>query len=165
MPGTDAAQPLRICFVCSGNICRSPSAEVVMRSLLEAEGLADRVQVSSAGLGDWHVGERADPRSAAAMSARGYDVSRHRARFFESTAVDDYDLLVAMDRGHLRELQRMAPPNESGKVRLLMSFGPDATEDDVPDPYYGGDTGFDDVLSMVERGCRGLLAEIRPSLS
>jgi protein-tyrosine phosphatase len=155
---------MRICFVCSGNICRSPSAEIVMRALVAEAGLDEAVEMCSAGLGDWHVGQGTDRRSLQALTVRGYDGSRHRARQFEPSWFAEHDLIVAMDRSHLRDLRRMAGPGESDKVRLLTSFGPDATEEDVPDPYYGGPDGFTHVLDVIESGCRALLTEIRPSL-
>lgn len=155
---------MRICFVCSGNICRSPSAEVVTRALVARAGLADEIEVCSAGIGDWHVGERADPRSAEALTARGYDASTHRARQFRPGWFDEHDLVVAMDRSHLRDLRRMAGAADQDKVRLLTSFGPDATDEDVPDPYYGGPDGFSDVLDLVERYCAALLADVRQRL-
>ena len=156
---------MRICFVCSGNICRSPSAEVVMRALVRRAGLDGDIEVCSAGLGDWHVGERADRRSANALTARGYDASHHRARQFQQEWFDDHELVVAMDRSHLRDLRRMAArAGGVEKVRLLTSFGPDATDEDVPDPYYGGTAGFTDVLDLVERFCAALLDEVRPRL-
>ena len=99
---------MRICFVCSGNICRSPSAENVMRALVARAELADEIEVCSAGIGDWHVGEQADPRSSEALTARGYDASSHRARQFGREWFDDHDLVIAMDRTHLRDLRRMA---------------------------------------------------------
>lgn len=153
-----------ICFVCLGNICRSPTAEVVMRSLLAAEGLSDRVRVSSAGTGDWHVGEGVDPRSLAALTARGYDGSGHRARQFAAHWFDEHDLVVAMDRSNERNLRALAPARDREKIRLLMSFVPDSPDVDVPDPYYGDD-GFTRVLDMIEHACRAMLAEIRPRLS
>ena len=155
---------MRICFVCSGNICRSLSAEVVMRTLVVQAGLDDVVEMCSAGLGDWHIGEGTDRRSLEVLTARGYDGTRHRARQFDPDWFADHDLVVAMDRSHLRDLRRMAGPGDEHKVRLLTSFGPAATEEDVPDPYYGGPDGFADVLDVIEAGCRALLAEIRPSL-
>jgi protein-tyrosine phosphatase len=153
-----------ICFVCSGNICRSPSAEVVMRALLEREGLAGDVDVCSAGIGDWHVGEGTDGRSLEVLTARGYDGSRHRARQFRAEWFGSHDLVVAMDRSHLRDLKRMAGPAEADRVRLMTSFGPAATGEDVPDPYYGGPNGFTDVLDLIELFCRALLDDIRPRL-
>jgi protein-tyrosine phosphatase len=155
---------MRICFVCSGNICRSPSAEIVMRALVVRAGLADEVEVCSAGIGDWHVGERADPRSTEALTTRGYDASQHRARQFQREWFDDHDLVIAMDRSHLRDLRQMAGSARLDKVRLLTSFGPDATDEDVPDPYYGGPSGFVDVLDLVEGFCGALLEDVRPRL-
>ena len=155
---------MRICFVCSGNICRSPSAEIVMRALVSRTGLDGEIEMCSAGIGDWHVGERADPRSVETLTARGYDSSSHRARQFRSERFDDHDLVVAMDRSHLRDLRRLAGAAHADKVRLLTSFGPEATDEDVPDPYYGGPDGFTDVLDLIERYCAALLAEVRPRL-
>lgn len=152
----------RICFVCSGNICRSPSAEVVTRALVADAGLARDVEVCSAGLGDWHVGDGADRRSLQELTSRGYDGTGHRARQFQPEWFDQHDLVVAMDRSHLRELLRMAGPEHADKVRLLTSFGPAATGEDVPDPYYGGPDGFARVLDLIEASCRALLAEVRP---
>jgi len=149
-----------ICFVCLGNICRSPIAEVVMRSLLEERGLSDRVHVSSAGTGDWHIGERADRRTLAVLERHGYDGSAHRARQFIQESVGDCDLVVAMDQANVAALRSLLSDSEAAKVRLLREFDPEATGTDVPDPYYGGDEGFDDVLTMVEAACRGLLDEI-----
>jgi protein-tyrosine phosphatase len=158
----------RVWFVCSGNICRSPSAEVVLRRLLERDGLAELVRVDSAGLGDWHVGQRADRRSAAALRARGYDADGHRARQFVAADFADRDLVVALDSGHLADLLALAPTEaDRAKVRLLGSYaGPRADgaldgDLDVPDPYYGGEAGFELVLDLVEAACRGLLTELR----
>jgi protein-tyrosine phosphatase len=155
---------ISICFVCLGNICRSPTAEVVMRHLLEQERLADEVQVSSAGTGDWHVGEGMDSRSLQALTERSYDGRRHRARQWRRSWFDDHDLIVAMDRSNERALRAMASPAQRQKIRLLMSWVPDAADLDVPDPYYGGQDGFAAVIELVERGCRALLADVRPSL-
>jgi protein-tyrosine phosphatase len=160
-----AGDAYRIVFVCSGNICRSPTAEVILRALVADAGLADRVEVCSAGIGDWHVGERADPRSAAALTRRGFDASQHRARQFEPDWFDDHDLVVALDRSHMRSLQAMAAGSSREQVRLLLSFDPESPVVDVPDPYYGGRQGFDDVLDMIERACRALLGEIRRELA
>jgi protein-tyrosine phosphatase len=153
-----------ICFVCLGNICRSPMAEIVMRDLVREAGLADRVRVSSAGTSDWHVGDAADSRAAEVLAGNGYDASAHRARQFRATWFADHDLVVAMDRSNERDLRRMAPPGAERRVRLLTSFDPEATSPDVPDPYYGGADGFTDVLATVERGCRGLLDHVRADL-
>jgi len=153
----------RICFVCLGNICRSPIAEIVMRALLVDAGLTDRVDVSSAGTGDWHIGERADPRTVDVLSRHGYDGSSHRAQQFVAAMFADNDLVVAMDKNNLAALRLLAPPGREDDVRLLRSFDPDADGTDVPDPYYGGADGFDEVLAMVEAACQGLLDWLRAS--
>jgi len=139
----------RLLFVCSGNICRSPTAEAVMRALLRERGLESEVEVDSAGTGNWHAGERADRRAAAAALRRGVCLDGV-ARQVTPEDFEHFDLLLAMDSGHLAELRRMAPPATSGKVRLF-------TDADVPDPYYGGEPGFETVLDMVEAGCTDLL--------
>ena len=136
-----------------------------MRALVVEAGLQDEIEMCSAGLGDWHVGEGTDRRSLEALTARGYDGTRHRARQFDPEWFADHDLVVAMDRSHLRELRRLADSGDSQqKVRLLTSFGAHATNDDVADPYYGGPDGFANVLDVIEAGCRALLTEIRPLL-
>ena len=149
---------MRVSFVCSGNICRSPSAEVVMRHLAEQAGV--RIEVESAGTGGWHVGDAMDSRSAAALQARGLDPTRHRARQFERSDFARLDLVVALDATHARALKALAPtPADAAKVVLLGTLGTAHLADpDVPDPYYGGPFGFEDVLDRVEDGCRGLLA-------
>lgn len=129
-----------------------------MRALLERDGLAAAVDVSSAGLGDWHVGEGADPRSLEVLAAHGYDGSTHRARQFDASWFADLDVVVAMDASQVRRLRAMAPPGDEHKVRPLLA------DQDVPDPYYGGDDGFTQVLRMIEAGCRSLLDELRPTL-
>ena len=152
---------MRILFVCMGNICRSPTAEGVMRRLLDDEGLADRVEVDSAGTGGWHVGEPPDERATLAAARRGITLPGRAAG--PPADFRDFDLLIAMDRENLRELLAIAPDEEAAeKVRLLREFDPAASGDlDVPDPYYGGDRGFETVLDMVEAACRGLLDELR----
>lgn len=159
--------PLRVCFVCSGNICRSPTAEAVLRRLLAEAGLADQVVVDSAGLGDWHVGDGADHRSAAALRQRGYPAWEHRARQFRPADFAERDLVIALDAGHERGLRALAPTAaDRAKVRLLRSYDDAAGRDelDVPDPYFGGADGFEHVLDLVEAACRGLLAEVRGRL-
>jgi protein-tyrosine phosphatase len=157
--------PYRICFVCLGNICRSPIAEAVLRRLVQEAGLAGRVEVSSAGTGDWHVGEGADDRALAALVRRGYDGSAHRARQFASAWFAEHDLVIALDSSNLSDLRRLAPVGAADNVRLLLSFDPDATATDVPDPYYDDDNGFDRVVDMVEGACRGLVEELRADLA
>lgn len=161
--------PYRVCFVCSGNICRSPTAEGVLRRQLADAGLDGAVQVDSAGLGDWHVGEGADRRTVAALRQRGYPAWVHRARQFQAADFADRDLVVALDAGHERDLRALAPgAAERDKVRLLRSYDLQAAggagELDVPDPYFEGEAGFEHVLDLIESACRGLLAEVRADL-
>jgi protein-tyrosine phosphatase len=153
---------MRILFVCMGNICRSPTAEGVMRRLLVDAGLTDRVEIESAGTGGWHAGEPPDERATLAAGRRGVTLEG-AARQVRAADFRDFDLLVAMDRANLRELLAAAPDEEAAeKVRLLREFDPASSGDlDVPDPYYGGDRGFETVLDMVEAACRGLLDELR----
>lgn len=131
-----------------------------MRSLLDDRGLSDRVEVSSAGTGDWHIGERADRRTLAVLQRHGYDGNAHRARQFSPESFSDCDLVVAMDQANVAALRRMVRAEDESKLRLLREFDPDASGSDVPDPYYGGDEGFDEVLAMVESACRGLLEQL-----
>ncbi|WP_460775287.1 low molecular weight protein-tyrosine-phosphatase [Microbacterium sp. GXF7504] len=161
-----ASAPFRVVFVCTGNICRSPMAEIVFRWFAASVGLGARVAVSSAGTGDWHVGEAADHRTLAALSARGYDGSAHRARQFELTDFGANDLIVALDRTHERILREWAPTEaDEDKVVLLRSFDPDAGDDlDVPDPYYAGPEIFDEVLGMIESASRALFRQLEPAI-
>jgi protein-tyrosine phosphatase len=152
----------RILFVCMGNICRSPTAEGVMRSLLREAGMEDEVEVDSAGTGAWHTGDPPDARAAAAARARGIGLSG-AARQVRPRDFEDFDLIVAMDRENLRDLLALAPDEAAAeKVRLLREFDPAGGQDlDVPDPYYGGAQGFERVLDLVTAACRGLLDELR----
>jgi protein-tyrosine phosphatase len=157
---------MRILFVCMGNICRSPTAEGVMRSLLRAEGLDGAVAIDSAGTGGWHAGHPPDSRAVAAARERDI-VLEGAARQVTAEDFDDFDLLLVMDRENERDLLARAPDGEArAKVRLLREFDPEsvaAGDLDVPDPYFGGPHGFDRVLDMVEAACRGLLDEVRPA--
>jgi len=147
-------RPVRILFVCLGNICRSPTAEALFAELAARCGFADKVEVDSAGTGSWHVGEPPDPRAAEAAAARGVSL-RGRARQVEPADFNRFDWLVAMDRSVLRSLQRLAPDERArAKVRLLPG------ELEVPDPYYGPADGFKRVLDILEAGCEALLAEV-----
>ena len=154
---------MRLLFVCLGNICRSPTAEGVMRRLVREAGLEDRIEVDSAGLGDWHVGSPPDPRARAAAHIRGLTLDSI-ARTVADEDFDRFDLLLASDRSNERELLARAPDDAArAKVRLLRSFDPVAVEHgelEVPDPYFGADGGFDEVLLVIEAACRGLLAEV-----
>jgi protein-tyrosine phosphatase len=153
--------PIRICFVCLGNICRSPTAEGVMIQLVRDAGLAERIAIDSAGTGAWHAGERADPRSRAEALRRGVDLPSV-ARQFTAGDFDAFDYVIAMDRRNARDLERlMGARAHTRKLHLLRSFDARASDPDVPDPYYGGDNGFADVFDICEAGCRGLLAHLR----
>ena len=145
-----------------GNICRSPTAEGVMRGLVAEAGLSDRIALDSAGTGGWHAGDPPDPRSVAAAAQRGIRVDG-AARKVRLADFDDFDLLVALDGANARDLRRVAPDDvAAAKVRLLREFDPAADGDlDVPDPYYGGADGFGRVLDLVDAACRGLLDELR----
>lgn len=156
--------PYRVCFVCLGNICRSPMAEVVTRSLLAGAGLADRVIVSSTGTGDWHIGGPADPGSLRALAARGYDGSRHRARQLTADGLADYDLLVGLDTANLGDIERLLGRRDAAhrpEVALLRDFVPDGAPGlGVPDPYGLGEAAFECALDLVEEACRGLVAHL-----
>jgi protein-tyrosine phosphatase len=154
--------PLRLCFVCLGNICRSPTAEAVMAHHVARAGLAQRILVDSAGTGGWHVGEPPDGRAAAEARRRGIAMES-TARQFHPEDFARFDLILAMDRDNLREIARLAPDDDAReKVRLLRSFDPGARGDlAVPDPYFGGPEGFADVFELVDAACRGLLDHLR----
>jgi protein-tyrosine phosphatase len=155
---------MRICFVCMGNICRSPTAEGVMAKLVDDAGLADRVVLDSAGTGAWHLGELPDPRSRAAARDRGLELT-HRARQFTRHDLERFDLVLAMDADNLRHLTRLVGTRTTPSIRLLRSFDPGAARDaEVPDPYAGGADGFEHVLDLCERACEGLLAHVREQL-
>ncbi|MEU8027553.1 low molecular weight protein-tyrosine-phosphatase [Streptomyces sp. NPDC049099] len=155
----------RVCFVCTGNICRSPMAESVFRARVAESGLEDRVEADSAGTGGWHEGEPADPRTVSVLEEHGYG-SDHVARQFRPSWFSRLDLVIALDTGHLKALRRLArTEEEANKVRLLRSYDPAARDDlDVPDPYYGHRNGFEECLEMVERASTGLLAAVREQL-
>jgi protein-tyrosine phosphatase len=155
---------VRILFVCLGNICRSPTAEGVMRHVLREEGLDDVVEVDSAGTGGWHVGSPPDERATAAARRRGV-VLAGEARRFRPGDFDDWDLILAMDEDNRRDLLALAPDDDArAKVRMLREFDPASNGDadlNVPDPYYGGPDGFDHVLDLVDAATRGLVERLR----
>lgn len=160
--------PLRICFVCSGNICRSPTAELVFKELAAQAGRSGDFLVDSAGIGDWHVGAGLDERSRGALAAAGYPPRTHTARQFRATDFNTRNLVVAIDHGHLEALTELAtiaadPESAAKSLVLLRAFDPVAVADgelDVPDPYYGGPDGFKQVLGQIERACSGLLEQL-----
>jgi protein-tyrosine phosphatase len=151
---------MRVLFVCLGNICRSPTAEGVLRALAAREAPDLALEVDSAGTAAYHVGQPPDPRTRAAAARRGYDLSTLRARSIESADFERFDLILAMDRENLTVLRQRAPAHAHERLRLLLEFAPDAP-DEVPDPYYGGPNGFEEVLDLVEAATRGLLAHLR----
>jgi protein-tyrosine phosphatase len=152
---------VKILFVCLGNICRSPTAEAVLRELAAREAPELTLEVDSAGTADYHVGQAPDPRTRAAAARRGYDLSSLRARTVEAADFEHFDLILAMDRENLKALRRRAPSHAHERLRLLLEFSPDPAPEDVPDPYYGGPNGFEEVLDLVEAATRGLLAHLR----
>ncbi|WBU37269.1 low molecular weight protein-tyrosine-phosphatase [Homoserinibacter sp. YIM 151385] len=165
-PRGGAPAPFRVCFVCTGNICRSPMAEAVFRDLIRRHGMERSLQVSSAATGDWHVGENADHRTVTALAARGYDGSEHRAKQFDPAWFDELDLVVAFDRGQARILRAQAPTElDHAKVHLLLGFDPESGDAiDVPDPYYSDAVHFAAVLAMIERASLALFSQIEPGI-
>ncbi len=155
-------KPVRLSFVCLGNICRSPTAEAVMRHLVKKEGLEAKILLDSAGLGDWHLGEARDARSQAVGRKRGVPLEGV-ARQFQPDDFARFDYVLAMDRQNRDGLLRLAPDDQArAKVRLLRSFDPQSPADaEVPDPYYGGPQGFDKVFDICEAACEGLLQHLR----
>ena len=149
---------IKVLFVCTGNICRSPTAEGVLRGKLATAGLDDRVAVDSCGLIDFHAG---DPPTALAIDfarQRGYDLSALRARQFRKKDFEDFDLIVSMDRGHHMRLLGMCPDRAVGKLHLMMDFSPPPLrQPDVPDPYYGGPGDYEHALDLIEGGIGGLI--------
>lgn len=156
------AVPLLVSFVCTGNICRSPMAEVVARALVAEAGLSDQVSVDSYGTGPWYHGEGANPPAVLALGKRGYDGSGHGARQIDPRTIGASDLVLALDSGHLQALRRMIGADRP-QVRLLRSFDPASAGQadlDVPDPFQRGDAAFEHALDLVEAACRGLVAEL-----
>jgi len=144
---------MRILCVCLGNICRSPTAEAVLRQMAGAD-----FELDSAGTGNWHVGKPPYGPAIAAAASRGYDLSSLRARQFRSRDFDDFDLILAMDRQNLADLEALRPADNETPIRLIMDFAIDAAVNEVPDPYYTGD--FDEALTLIESAAEGLMAKI-----
>ncbi len=152
---------INVLLVCLGNICRSPTAHGVLQKMLEEAGLADEIQVDSAGTGDWHIGRSPDQRAQAAALRRGYDLSGLRARQVCATDFQNFDYILAMDNSNLKDLRALRGPQDQCELALFLNYATDADLPEVPDPYYGGDQGFDEVLDLVEDAARGLLSHIR----
>ena len=167
----DSGPPLRVCFVCTGNICRSPTAEVVFRQLAEDRGWGELVEVDSAGTGPWHAGHDMDPRARHTLLAHGYQPHEHVAKQFLAEDFDERDVVIAIDSGHLSRLGSLArlsaePDDAISGLSLLRSYDPSAGDDlDVPDPYYDGAEGFENVLEQIERASAGLLNALEPQLA
>ncbi len=162
----DTSARFRICFVCTGNICRSPMAEAVFNALARKAGLSSLVAVTSAGTGDWHVGEPSDRRTVEALAAHGHDGTLHRAKQFDPQWFEHLDLVVVFDRSQERIVRAWAGDEQDrSKVQLLMSFDGDSPGAlDVPDPYYSDAALFDQVLTSIEKACESLIRQITPAI-
>ena len=147
---------ISVLFVCLGNICRSPTAHGVFEQLVNQRSLNDRIRVDSAGTGDWHIGRSPDQRTIKAAASRGYDLSALRARLVTVEDFDEFNYILAMDHSNLQDLQAMRPQHFNGELSLFLPAG-GLSEQEVPDPYYGGSDGFEQVLSLVEQASGGLL--------
>ena len=153
-----------VLFVCLGNICRSPTAEVVFRDRVKAAGLEELILIDSAGTGDWHIGRAPDPRTQEAAAGRGYDMSSLRARQVSAADFDKFDVVLAMDNANLADLQAMQPADSAVILKRFLDYATDTSIREVPDPYYGGQDGFAQVLNLVEEGSEGLLEALRERL-
>ena len=154
-----------VLFVCLGNICRSPTAHGVFQNLVDKAGLADAIQIDSCGTGDWHIGHAPDERATHKAAQYGYDLSSLRARQLCTNDFSQFNVLLAMDKANLRDMRALSPTSFQGKLELFLSYdrasdNSAAAVDEVPDPYYGGEQGFDEVVQLTERAARGLLDEL-----
>ena len=152
---------VRVLFVCLGNICRSPASEGVFRTVVTNAGLDSVISIDSAGTGDWHVGDPPDPRGQAAALKRGYDLSDQRARKVTIRDFKQFDYIIGMDSSNCADLAAIAPEAARDKIKLFLNYAPHLGRRDVPDPYYGGLEGFENVLDMLEEASKGLLREIQ----
>lgn len=154
-------QKINVLFVCLGNICRSPTAHGVFQQLVDDSGLTDYFDIDSAGTSGWHIGKKPDSRTMVAAKKRGYDLSGLRGRQVDVDDFEKYDYILAMDESNLQDLQALQPSHYSGVLTLFLNYFPESSHNEVPDPYYGGDKGFDMVLDLVEAASQGLLTTIR----
>lgn len=153
-----------VLFVCLGNICRSPTAEAVFRERVIAAGLEEKIRIDSAGTGDWHIGRAPDPRTREAAARRGYQMDSLRARQVSPQDFYEFDVVLAMDNANLADLQAMQPSDVSVTLGRFLDYSSGASVSEVPDPYYGGEDGFDRVLDLIEGGADGLLDALRERL-
>ena len=152
---------VRVLFVCLGNICRSPTAEGVFRQVVRQAALTDFIEIDSAGTHAYHIGEPPDRRAQAAAARRGVDLSGLRGRQATRRDIEAFDYVLAMDRENLSNLRAICPPGLEPKLRLFLEYADQRVDKEVPDPYFGGESGFDRVLDMIEEAADGLLAHIR----
>ncbi|KPP98909.1 low molecular weight protein-tyrosine-phosphatase [Marinobacter sp. HL-58] len=157
-------EPVKVLFVCLGNICRSPSAEGVFREEVRKAGLEDQILIDSCGTGDWHVGKEPDSRAIAAARKRGVDIGDLRARQFRSEDLDEFDYILVMDRQNLADIRDIWRQNGGTEPVLFLGYGRSGY-DEVPDPYYGGNHGFEHVLDLIHEASEGLLTHIREQLA
>ena len=148
----------KVLLVCLGNICRSPTAHGVLEAMVKRRGLSQRIEVDSAGTAAWHAGKGPDARSIQAARKRGYTLEHLRARQALAADFDEFDVILAMDNSNLRDLQAIRPPHFTGHLGLFLDFAQHSPGCEVPDPYYGGEAGFEKVLDLVEDASEGLLA-------
>jgi protein-tyrosine phosphatase len=152
-----------VLFVCLGNICRSPTAHGVFQGMVDNSGFAETIAVDSAGTGDWHIGHAPDQRTAQVAATKGYDLSQLRARLVTGDDFEQFDYIIAMDRSNLNDLKAMQPANYNGFLGLFLDFTEQQAYSEVPDPYYGGEDGFELVFNLVEEASHGLLQHIQAS--
>jgi protein-tyrosine phosphatase len=153
--------PIKVLFVCLGNICRSPTAEGIFQHLVDQAGLAAQIEIDSAGTGDWHIGRAPDQRAQTVALQRGYDIGDLRARQVHGGDFEQFHYILAMDSQNLADLNAMKPLGFSGHLGLMLDFADDQNSRDVPDPYYGGEEGFQQVVDLLNRAARGLLVHIQ----
>jgi low molecular weight protein-tyrosine phosphatase len=158
------SEPVRVLFVCLGNICRSPSAEGVFRQVVKKAGLSNQVKIDSCGTGSWHVGKSPDGRATEAAARRSIDISDLRARQFQESDLFEFDYILVMDRQNLADIKRVQNEVGGTEPELFLDYGSSA-HDEVPDPYYGGDQGFEMVLDLIQEASEGLLARLQERLA